>query len=119
MLPAPPSHRRDGWTIGRQAAFLRALGLTRSVAKAARAVGMSRESAYRLRARDPHGLFAAIWSQVFAPPQRRDEIDQGHTGVIRLACGTEGASFRFDRSARQIRDLAAWPAQACPSSRSS
>ena len=100
LPPAAPSHRRDGWTVGRQAAFLRALGLTRSVTKAARAVGMSRESAYRLRARDPHGLFAAIWSQVFARPGPRDETDQVHTRLIRLACGAEGGSFRFDRSER-------------------
>jgi hypothetical protein len=43
--------RHDGWTPKRQLDFLAALARSRSVTKAARAVGMSRESAYRLRAR--------------------------------------------------------------------
>ena len=55
--------RRDGWTPQRQLAFLDTLAHTRCIAKAARAAGMSRESAYRLRARDPHGLFAAAWDR--------------------------------------------------------
>ena len=54
--------RRDGWTVERQLAFLAALTRTRSVTKAARAVGMSRESAYRLRARRDGALFAAAWA---------------------------------------------------------
>ena len=41
-------------------AFLRALSLCGSVAEAARAVGMSRQSAYRLRARMGAGLLA-LW----------------------------------------------------------
>jgi hypothetical protein len=55
--------RRDGWTAARQLTFLSELARTHKVAKAARAAGMSRESAYRLRARDPHGLFAAAWDR--------------------------------------------------------
>ena len=43
-----PRVRRDGWTPERQLRFLDVLGRTRSVTKAARAAGMSRESAYRL-----------------------------------------------------------------------
>ena len=57
--------RCDGWTVERQLAFLTALSRTRSVIKAARAVGMSRESAYRLRGRAE--LFAALWDRAFAP----------------------------------------------------
>lgn len=44
----------------------------------ARAAGMSRESAYRLRKRDPHGLFAAAW----------DRALQGHKPVALPATGT-------------------------------
>ena len=70
--PAPPSSarracprscRRDGWTATRQLTFLSELARTGSVTRAARAAGMSRESAYRLRKRDPHGLFAAAWDR--------------------------------------------------------
>ena len=56
MQPAKP--RFDGWTPARQLRFLEFLARTRSVTRAAAAAGMSRESAYRLRKRDPHGLFA-------------------------------------------------------------
>ena len=57
--------RKHGWTVERQLAFLDALIGTRSVTKAAAAVGMSRESAYRLR--DRAELFAALWDRILAP----------------------------------------------------
>jgi hypothetical protein len=53
--------RHDGWTTRKQLAFLRALAATQSVAQAARAVGMSRQSAYKLRARLQNGPFGAGW----------------------------------------------------------
>jgi hypothetical protein len=55
--------RRDGWTPERQLRFLGALARTRSVTRAARAAGMSRESAYRLRSRREGALFAAAWDR--------------------------------------------------------
>jgi len=55
----------DGWTIDRQLRFLATLAQTRSITKAARDVGMSRESAYRLR--DRAELFAALWDRALAP----------------------------------------------------
>ncbi len=51
-----------------QCAFLAQLYLTGSVAKAARRVGRSRESAYRLRAREGAGSFADAWDRVLAGP---------------------------------------------------
>jgi len=45
----------------KQAAFLAALALTGSVRDAARRVGMSRETAYRLRARPGGESFADAW----------------------------------------------------------
>jgi hypothetical protein len=63
--------RRDGWTPARQLRFLDTLARTRSVTRAAAAAGMSRESAYRLRARDPNGLFAAAWDRVLATARPR------------------------------------------------
>ncbi len=55
--------RRDGWTPERQLRFLAMLADSKSVTKAARAAGMSRESAYRLRGRNRGGLFAHAWEQ--------------------------------------------------------
>ncbi|MEJ5976741.1 hypothetical protein WG901_08860 [Novosphingobium sp. PS1R-30] len=51
------------WTDEKTVAFIEALAATASVSAAAAKVGMSRQSAYRLRARlDPE--FAAIWDGV-------------------------------------------------------
>lgn len=61
--PPPPR-----WTPERQCAFLRFLDRTRSVTQAAALVGMSRESAYRCRARDPEGLFALLWDDIMTRP---------------------------------------------------
>ena len=59
------SHRHDGWTPQRQAAFLEALAATHSVSAAAREVGMSRQSAYRLRARLRGQPFDCAWEAAF------------------------------------------------------
>lgn len=50
------------WTRDKVIAFLKGLALTGSVAEAARRVGMSRQSAYRLRARRG-AQFAAVWDE--------------------------------------------------------
>jgi hypothetical protein len=69
--PVPVRARRDGWTPERQRAFIAALRATLSISKAARAVGMSRKSAYRLRERPDAESFAAAWDKAFAlrPPR--------------------------------------------------
>lgn len=66
--PVPLRARADGWTPLRQAEFLARLALTRSVSAAARAVGMARETAYRLRRREGAESFAAAWDAVLTPP---------------------------------------------------
>ena len=55
--PSAPDLTR--WTGERASAFIKLLARTGKVAVTARAVGMSRQSAYRLRARSP--LFAEYW----------------------------------------------------------
>lgn len=64
FLPVPQRVRSDGWTPERQARFLAELAITRSVTKAARKVGMARETAYRLRAKPGAQSFAAAWDRV-------------------------------------------------------
>lgn len=66
--PVPLRARADGWSEERQCGFLAQLYVTGSVAAAARAVGMTRMSAYRLRARAGAESFAAIWDRVLTPP---------------------------------------------------
>ncbi len=64
---APETSPRPGerWTPARMAAFLRMLSATHSVRAAARSVGMSRQSAYRLRSRMKGGAFDLAWDVAF------------------------------------------------------
>lgn len=85
--------RRDGWTGERQLAFLAILSRTGSVAKAAAAVGMSRESAYRLRARPAGALFALQWDHAVKALRTRRlalRIFEGHMpdGLVMRRLGT-------------------------------
>ena len=59
FYPVPTRTRRDGWTVQRQTDFLGMLAETGSVIGACEAVGMSRKSAYRLRALPGAESFAA------------------------------------------------------------
>ena len=74
--PVPLRSRADGWTIPRQCGFLAALYLTGSVSAAAREVGMSRASAYRLRERRGAESFAHAWDRVLMAP------GSGHAGKV-------------------------------------
>jgi hypothetical protein len=60
-LPNPSAH----WTPDKRAAFLRELAATHSVSAAARSVGMSRQSAYRLRTRLRGQPFDVAWRAAF------------------------------------------------------
>lgn len=65
-IPALAEPARDArWTRERQAEFLRELAATHNVALAARAVGMSRQSAYKLRARLKGQPFDRAWAMAF------------------------------------------------------
>ena len=61
FLPVPLRTRRDGWTPVRQARFIALLAETACVRKAAQLLGMTRESAYRLRRHPGAGSFRAAW----------------------------------------------------------
>ena len=67
----PTRTRRDGWTVQRQADFLGMLAETGSVMGACEAVGMSRKSAYALRARPGAESFAAAWDAALGGPVRK------------------------------------------------
>ena len=67
FLPVPLLRSRaDGWTPLRQARFIGYLAETGSVAEAARRVGMSRMSAYRLRRRPQAESLVHAWDAVLA-----------------------------------------------------
>ncbi|GAA4643032.1 hypothetical protein GCM10023115_09920 [Pontixanthobacter gangjinensis] len=62
--PHIPKYERH-WDAARMVTFLEALGATQSVAGAARAAGMSRQSAYRLRQRLRDTHFDLAWEVAF------------------------------------------------------
>jgi hypothetical protein len=68
FTPVPLRYRTDGWTPGRQADFLGRLAESGCVTAAARHVGMTRESAYRLRSKPGAASFAAAWDAIVAAP---------------------------------------------------
>jgi hypothetical protein len=72
FTPVPMARaRHDGWAPERQAAFLRALSLTGTVESAARMVGMSRKSAYQLRARAGAESFDDAWDTALSSGRAR------------------------------------------------
>ena len=87
-LPDDP-HDQRGWSRARQAGFLRALSATHSVAGAARSVGMSRQSAYRLRSRLKGQAFDLAWEVAFH--HSYDVL--AHAALERALNGTEVPVF--------------------------
>jgi hypothetical protein len=63
FTPVPVKARHDGWTPGVQMMFVRALAAGLGTSGAARAVGRSRQTAYRLRERPDAASFAAAWDR--------------------------------------------------------
>jgi hypothetical protein len=129
--PKLPKIRRDGWTPERQLRFLDTLARTRSVTRAARAAGMSRESAYRLRGRKDGALFAAAWDRALEghklgslSPRRRlstRQISRGNPSKVTksMKCkdpridwwdqSTEGVLSRLNAFEKLLRDFREMP----------
>jgi hypothetical protein len=76
LLSRPCRARRNGeWSTGKAVTFIVTLAATRSVTLAARSAGMSRKSAYALKARDP--AFARAWNAALAvKPSTKAEGDK-------------------------------------------
>jgi hypothetical protein len=112
FTPVPVRPRRDGWTPERQRAFIAALAETRSATGAARAVGMTREGAYQLRAKAGAASFAAAWEAALAkpPPSGPSLYERAVTGVVEPCFygGLQrGTRRRYDDAAliRLLRNL--------------
>lgn len=94
-VPATPADtaakptRHDSWPLDTQAAFLRALSATHSVSEAARSVGKSRQSAYRLRSRLKGQPFDLAWEVAFH--HSYDVL--AHTALERALNGVEVPVF--------------------------
>ncbi|MGI4949010.1 MAG: hypothetical protein ACRYHC_10045 [Janthinobacterium lividum] len=94
--------RHDGWTPERQRRFVVALRRLGVVAAAARAVGMSVQSAYRLRERPGADSFAAAWDGACAEAGERAfevALSRGIDGYVQplFYRGRQvGTAHRFD-----------------------
>lgn len=87
FYPVPLRVTRTGWTTERQANFLGWLAETGSVSTASARVGMSRNSAYKLRKKPDAESFAAAWDAALGSPVRRVTIDDlqflAHHGLVK------------------------------------
>lgn len=89
LIPAPafqpvPRKSKHGWTPERQAQFLAHLAATGSVTLAAKSCGLSRESAYALRAAPKAASFAAAWDkavQIGISALKAEAIDRAINGT--------------------------------------
>ncbi len=101
-LPAHARTRTDGWTAERQRAFLEAIAAGHTVDAAARAVGMTKQSAYALRNRAAGAAFAVGWAAAgliarehIADTLLTRAID-GQVETYTRADGTEITRHRYD-----------------------
>jgi hypothetical protein len=89
--------RPEGWSSAKAVTFIVTLARSRSVTLAARAVGMSRKSAYALRKRDPG--FAAAWNAAIGAgsilnPKGNSGRQSQHSQPSQLAVTQETAEAR-------------------------
>lgn len=68
--PVPVRARRDGWTPERQRTYVAALFETGHMGKAARAVGMTEQSAAKLRRRSDAASFASACEAAYRAGRR-------------------------------------------------
>ena len=106
FYPVPIHTRRDGWTVKRQTDFLGFLAETGSVAGACEAVGMSRKSAYALRARPGAESFSAAWDAALGAPIRKVTVDDLHRVAFESLIRLRFFRGRY-RGCSQVTDNAA------------
>ena len=87
--PVPVRLRRDGWTPGRQRRYVVALFETGHAGEAARLVGMTQQSAARLRRRPDASSFARACAEAYATGRWR--LVQARRASALLGC-----AGRFD-----------------------
>lgn len=87
------------WTGEKASTFLKLLARSGKVAQCARAVGMSRQAAYRLRARAP--LFAQYWDDALALARRRRASSKRGRRVHPLLARDPQRAFTDDAAERE------------------
>lgn len=93
--PVPVAARHDGWTPEKQRWFIDALAACGCVKAAARHVGMTAKSAYRLRNRPDAAGFAAVWDHA-----QREGFARTHDNAVERAI--YGEQVPIYRRGRQV-----------------
>lgn len=105
LLSRPLRPRRNGeWSGSRALTFIVTLAAHRSVTLAAREAGMSRKSAYALKARDP--AFAGAWDEALKSASRKrqgDEVQEVHNPRTSLSQGDKSRRTAPPKSSTQRR----------------
>ena len=113
FTPVPMQRRRaDGWSAERQRRFITALSVMGAVGPAARAVGMGRASAYRLRERAGAAGFAEAWDIAIAcgaDLQFHTALDQALNGVTTVRVMRGGTVEVVNAPDRNILNAALLP----------
>jgi hypothetical protein len=114
FTPVPLARiRHDGWTPERQRQFLIALAAMGTVDSAARAVGMSRISAYKLKGRSDAESFAREWDRAigFGRSMQYDyAMERAINGVTTIRMRLGGAfEFETGRDNKQIMKVLRMP----------
>jgi hypothetical protein len=94
FTPVPLRARRDGWTAERQYGYLVALAAFGHCGQAARAVGMTQQSAIRLRRRPEAASFDRLCTAALGLAKKR----HAQVRLERLR-GRKGGSFSASREA--------------------
>lgn len=95
FTPVPVKPRHDGWTPERQRGFIDRLCVTGGVARSARAVGKSPQSAYALRRHPDGASFAHAWDRAL-------DAGQSYQIDIGLDRALNGQSFPIVRQGRVV-----------------
>lgn len=100
--PVRPRYRSDGWTPARRTAFVDLLEQDCTIEAAARAVGLSRQTAYATRARSPE--FAAAWDAALAGARAaRIAASPSKPGVLERA--VDGVATPVFYGRRQVGEV--------------
>jgi len=107
LLSRPLRPRRNGeWSGSNALTFIVTLAAHRSVTLAAREAGMSRKSAYALKARDP--AFAAAWDEALKNARNArqgDEVQEVHNPRTSLSQGDKVRRTAPSKSSTQLRRI--------------
>ena len=97
FTPAPTRKQHAGWTAQRQRAFVTALLDGLSPGAAAVRVGLSRQSAYRLRERAGAEAFAAAWDGARETTRRLRALEPAGDHAVAMLDGLLVPHFRRGR----------------------